>query len=126
MAFGYLKAIKVSNRFSLRRAANDPTLPQEWRDRIAQLHRRPVADTLRAPVNIEKDNASQLEQIARKKLGSFSTRCAALRAFAETGAVEDYHTLKDIRIKYQRFLDDNKCGFKQMLVMPSEDTKCLN
>lgn len=126
MAFGYLKAIKVSNRFSLRRAANDPTLPQEWRDRIAQLHRRPAADTLRAPVNIEKDNASQLEQIARKKLGSFSTRCAALRAFAETGAVEEYHTLKDIRIKYQRFLDDNKCGFKQMLVMPSEDTKCLN
>ena len=126
MAFGYLKAIKVSNRFSLRRAANDPTLPQEWRDRIAQLHRRPAADTLRAPVNIEKDNASQLEQIARKKLGSFSTRGAALRAFAETGAVEEYHTLKDIRIKYQRFLDDNKCGFKQMLVMPSEDTKCLN
>lgn len=126
MAFGYLKAIKVSNRFSLRRAANDPTLPQEWRDRIAQLHRRPAADTLRAPVNIEKDNASQLEQIARKKLGSFSTRCAALRAFAETGAVEEYHTLNDIRIKYQRFLNDNKCGFKQMLVMPSEDTKCLN
>ena len=126
MAFGYLKAIKVSNRFSLRRAANDPTLPQEWRDRIAQLHRRPASDTLRAPVNIEKDNASQLEQIARKKLGSFSTRCAALRAFAETGAVEEYHTLKDIRIKYQRFLNDNKCGFKQMLVMPSEDTKCLN
>ena len=126
MAFGYLKAIKVSNRFSLRRAANDPTLPQEWRDRIAQLHRRPAADTLRAPVNIEKDNASQLEQIARKKLGSFSTRGAALRAFAETGAVEEYHTLKDIRIKYQRFLDDNKCGFKQMLVMPSEDIKCLN
>lgn len=126
MAFGYLKAIKVSNRFSLRRAANDPTLPQEWRDRIARLHRRPAADTLRAPVNIEKDNASQLEQIARKKLGSFSTRCAALRAFAETGAVEEYHTLKDIRIKYQRFLNDNKCGFKQMLVMPSEDTKCLN
>ena len=126
MAFGYLKAIKVSNRFSLRRAANDPTLPQEWRDRIAQLHRRPAADTLRAPVNIEKDNASQLEQIARKKLGSFSTRGAALRAFAETGAVEEYHTLKDIRIKYQRFLDDNKCGFKQMLVMPSEDTKCFN
>lgn len=126
MAFGYLKAIKVSNRFSLRRAANDPTLPQEWRDRIAQLHRRPAADTLRAPVNIEKDNDSQLEQIARKKLGSFSTRCAALRAFAETGAVEEYHTLKDIRIKYQRFLNDNKCGFKQMLVMPSEDTKCLN
>lgn len=126
MAFGYLKAIKVSNRFSLRRAVNDPTLPQEWRDRIAQLHRRPAADALRAPVNIEKDNASQLEQIARKKLGSFSTRCAALRAFAETGAVEEYHTLKDIRIKYQRFLNDNKCGFKQMLVMPSEDTKCLN
>ncbi|MGN8929025.1 hypothetical protein [Collinsella sp. HCP28S3_E12] len=126
MAFGYLKAIKVSNRFSLRRAANDPTLPQEWRDRIAQLHRRPAADTLRAPVNIEKDNASQLEQIARKKLGSFSTRGAALRAFAETGAVEEYHTLKDIRIKYQRFLDDNKCGFKQMLMMPSEDTKCFN
>ena len=126
MAFGYLKAIKVSNRFSLRRAANDPTLPQEWRDRIARLHRRPAADTLRAPVNIEKDNASQLEQIARKKLGSFSTRCAALRAFAETGAVEEYHTLKDIRIKYQRFLNDNKCGFKQMLVMPSEDTRCLN
>lgn len=126
MAFGYLKAIKVSNRFSLRRAVNDPTLPQEWRDRIAQLHRRSAADTLRAPVNIEKDNASQLEKIARKKLGSFSTRCAALRAFAETGAVEEYHTLKDIRIKYQRFLNDNKCGFKQMLVMPSEDTKCLN
>lgn len=126
LAFGYLKAIKVSNRFSLRRAANDPTLPQEWRDRIAQLHRRPAADTLRAPINIEKDNASQLEQIARKKLGSFSTRCAALRAFAETGAVEEYHALKDIRIKYQRFLNDNKCGFKQMLVMPSEDTKCLN
>ena len=126
MAFGYLKAIKVSNRFSLRRAANDPTLPQEWRDRIARLYRRPAADTLRAPVNTEKDNASQLEQIARKKLGSFSTRCAALRAFAETGAVEEYHTLKDIRIKYQRFLNDNKCGFKQMLVMPSEDTRCLN
>lgn len=126
MAFGYLKAIKVSNRFSLRRAVNDPTLPQEWRDRIAQLPRRSAADTLRAPVNIEKDNASQLEKIARKKLGSFSTRCAALRAFAETGAVEEYHTLKDIRIKYQRFLNDNKCGFKQMLVMPSEDTKCLN
>lgn len=126
MAFGYLKAIKVSNRFSLRRAANDPTLPQEWRDRIARLYRRPAADTLRAPVNIEKDNASQLERIARKKLGSFSTRCAALRAFAETGAVEEYHTLKDIRIKYQRFLNNNKCGFKQMLVMPSEDTKCLN
>lgn len=126
MAFGYLKAIKVSNRFSLRRAANDPTLPQEWRDRVAQLYRRPATDTLRTPADIEKDNASQLEQIARKRLGSFSTRCAALRAFAETGAVEDYHTLKDIRIKYQRFLDDNKCGFKQMLVMPSEDTKCLN
>lgn len=126
MAFGYLKAIKVSNRFSLRRAVNDPKLPQEWRDRIARLYRRPATDTLRTPADIEKDNASQLEQIARKKLGSFSTRCAALRAFAETGAVEDYHTLKDIRIKYQRFLDDNKCGFKQMLVMPSEDTKCIN
>lgn len=126
MAFGYLKAIKVSNRFSLRRAVNDPKLPQEWRDRVARLYRRPATDTLRTPADIEKDNASQLEQIARKKLGSFSTRCAALRAFAETGAVEDYHTLKDIRIKYQRFLDDNKCGFKQMLMMPLEDTKCIN
>lgn len=126
MTFGYLKAVKVSNKFSLRLAANDHSLPQEWRDRAAQLNRHSSAGVLRTPVSVEKDNASQLEQIARKKLGNFSTRGAALRAFAESGAVEEYHDLKDFRNRYQLFLEDNKCGYKQMLALPSEDIRCLN
>lgn len=126
MTFGYLKAVKVSNKFSLRLAANDHSLPQEWRDRAAQLNRHSSAGVLRTPVSIDKDNTSQLEQIARKKLGNFSTRGAALRAFAESGAVEEYHDLKDFRNRYQLFLEDNKCGYKQMLALPSEDIRCLN
>ena len=126
MTFGYLKAVKVSNKFSLRLAANDHSLPQEWRDRAAQLSRHSSAGVLRTPVSVEKDNTSQLEQIARKKLGNFSTRGAALRAFAESGAVDEYHDLKDFRNRYQLFLEDNKCGYKQMLSLPSEDIRCLN
>ncbi len=126
MTFGYLKAVKVSNKFSLRLAANDHSLPQEWRDRAAQLNRHSSAGALRTPVSVEKDNASQLEQIARVKLGNFSTRGAALRAFAESGAVDEYHDLKDFRNRYQLFLEDNKCGYKQMLSLPSEDIRCLN
>ncbi|MGO5293527.1 hypothetical protein ACTQ0H_02635 [Collinsella sp. LCP21S3_A3] len=126
MTFGYLKAVKVSNKFSLRLAANDHSLPQEWRDRAAQLNRHSSAGVLRTPVSVERDNTSQLEQIARKKLGNFSTRGAALRAFAESGAVDEYHDLKDFRNRYQLFLEDNKCGYKQMLSLPSEDIRCLN
>lgn len=126
MTFGYLKAVKVSNKFSLRLAANDHSLPQEWRDRAAQLNRHSSAGVLRTPESVEKDNASQLEQIARVKLGNFSTRGAALRAFAESGAVDEYHDLKDFRNRYQLFLEDNKCGYKQMLSLPSEDIRCLN
>lgn len=126
MTFGYLKAVKVSNKFSLRLAANDHSLPQEWRDRAAQLNRHSSAGVLRTPVSVERDNTSQLEQIARKKLGNFSTRSVALRAFAESGAVDEYHDLKDFRNRYQLFLEDNKCGYKQMLSLPSEDIRCLN
>lgn len=126
LAFGYLKAVKVSSKFSLRLAANDHTLPQEWRDRAMQLNRRSATGAPRTPVSVEKDNASQLEQIARKKLGNFSTRGAALRTFAESGAVEEYHDFKDFRNRYQLFLEENKCGYKQMLALPSEDIRCLN
>lgn len=126
MAFGYLKAVKVSNKFSLRLAANDRTLPQEWRERIAQLNRRPAADALRTPANTEESNAAQLEQIARKKIGNLSTRSVALRAFAESGAVKEYHNLKDFRNRYQLFLEENKCGYKMTLALPSDDIRCLN
>lgn len=125
-AFNYLKTCKASSKFSLRFAAADKSLPQDWRDRAAQLNRQSATDRVRASDSIEKDNASQLDQIARKKLGNFSTRGAALRAFAESGAVEEYHNLKDLRSRYQLFLEDNKCGFKQILALPSEDTRCLN
>lgn len=126
MAFGYLKAVKVSNKFSLRLAANDRTLPQEWRERIAQLNRRPAADALRTPASTEESNATQLEQIARKKIGNLSTRSVALRAFAESGAVKEYHNLKDFRNRYQLFLEENKCGYKMTLALPSDDIRCLN
>lgn len=126
MVFGYLKAVKVSSKFSLRLIANDHTLPQEWRDRAVQLNRHSDTGVLRTPVSVEKDNASQLEQIVRKKLGNFSTRGAALRTFAESGAVEEYHDLIDFRNRYQLFLEENKCGYKQMLALPSEDIRCLN
>lgn len=126
MTFGYLKAVKVSNKFSLRLAANDRTLPQEWRERIAQLNRRPAADALRTPASTEESNATQLEQIARKKIGNLSTRSVALRAFAESGAVKEYHNLKDFRNRYQLFLEENKCGYKMTLALPSDDIRCLN
>ena len=126
MTFGYLKAVKVSNKFSLRLAANDRTLPQEWRERIAQLNRRPVADALRTPASTEESNATQLEQIARKKIGNLSTRSVALRVFAESGAVKEYHNLKDFRNRYQLFLEENKCGYKMTLALPSDDIRCLN
>lgn len=126
MTFGYLKAVKVSNKFSLRLAANDRTLPQEWRERIAQLNRRPATDALRTPASTEESNATQLEQIARKKIGNLSTRSVALRAFAESGAVKEYHNLKDFRNRYQLFLEENKCGYKMTLALPSDDIRCLN
>lgn len=126
MTFGYLKSVKVSNKFSLRLAANDRTLPQEWRERIAQLNRRPAADALRTPASTEESNATQLEQIARKKIGNLSTRSVALRAFAESGAVKEYHNLKDFRNRYQLFLEENKCGYKMTLALPSDDIRCLN
>lgn len=126
MTFGYLKSVKVSNKFSLRLAANDRTLPQEWRERITQLNRRPVADALRTPASTEESNATQLEQIARKKIGNLSTRSVALRAFAESGAVKEYHNLKDFRNRYQLFLEENKCGYKMTLALPSDDIRCLN
>lgn len=126
MTFGYLKAVKVSNKFSLRLAANDRTLPQEWRERIAQLNRRPAADALRTPASTEESNATQLEQIARKKIGNLSTRSVALRAFAESGAVKEYHNLKDFRNRYQLFLEENKCGYKMTLALPPDDIRCLN
>lgn len=126
MTFGYLKAVKVSNKFSLRLAANDRTLPQEWRERIAQLNRRPVADAPGTPAGTEASNATQLEQIARKKIGNLSTRSVALRAFAESGAVREYHNLKDFRNRYQLFLEENKCGYKMTLALPSDDIRCLN
>lgn len=124
--FGYLKTVKISSKFSLRLAANDRTLPQEWRERIAQLNRRPATDTLRTPVSTEASNASQLEQIARNKMGNLSTRSVALRAFAESGAVKEYHNLKDLRSRYQLFLEDNKCGYKLTLALPTDDVRCLN
>ena len=126
MTFGYLKAVKVSNKFSLRLAANDRTLPQEWRERIAQLNRRPATDALRMPASTEESNATQIEQIARKKIGNLSTRSVALRAFAESGAVKEYHNLKDFRNRYQLFLEENKCGYKMTLALPSDDIRCLN
>lgn len=126
MTFGYLKAVKVSNKFSLRLAANDRTLPQEWRERIAQLNRRPATDALRTSSSTEESNATQLEQIARKKIGNLSTRSVALRAFAESGAVKEYHNLKDFRNRYQLFLEENKCGYKMTLALPSDDIRCLN
>lgn len=125
-AFNYLKTCKASSKFNVRFAADDKSLPQEWRERAAQLNRRSAADRPRSSNGIEENDASRLEQIARNKLGNFSTRGAALRAFAESGAVEEYHNLKDLRSRYQLFLEDNKCGFKQMLALPSEDTRCLN
>lgn len=124
--FGYLKTVKISSKFSLRLAANDRTLPQEWRERIAQLNRRPATDTLRTPVSTEASNASQFEQIARNKMGNLSTRSVALRAFAESGAVKEYHNLKDLRSRYQLFLEDNKCGYKLTLALPTDDVRCLN
>lgn len=126
VTFGYLKAVKVSNKFSLRLAANDHSLPQEWRERIAQLNRRPSADAFRTPASTEESNATQLEQIARKKIGNLSTRSVALRAFAESGAVKEYHNLKDFRNRYQLFLEENKCGYKMTLALPSDDIRCLN
>lgn len=126
VVFGYLKTVKISSKFSLRLAANDRTLPQEWRERIAQLSRRPAADALRTPVSTEASNASQLEQIARNKMGNLSTRSVALRAFAESGAVKEYHNLKDLRSRYQLFLEDNKCGYKLTLALPTDDVRCLN
>lgn len=126
VVFGYLKAVKISSKFSLRLAANDRTLPQEWRERIARLNRRPATDTLRTPVSTEASNASQLEQIARNKMGNLSTRSVALRAFAESGAVKEYHNLKDLRSRYQLFLEDNKCGYKLTLALPTDDVRCLN
>lgn len=126
IVFGYLKTVKISSKFSLRLAANDRTLPQEWRERIAQLNRRPATDALRTPVSTEVSNASQLEQIARKKMGNLSTRSVALRAFAESGAVKEYHNLKDLRSRYQLFLEDNKCGYKLTLALPTDDVRCLN
>lgn len=126
VAFGYLKTVKISSKFSLRLAANDRTLPQEWRERIAQLNRRPAADALRTPASTEASNASQLEQIARNKMGNLSTRSVALRAFAESGAVKEYHNLKDLRSRYQLFLEDNKCGYKLALALPTDDVRCLN
>ncbi len=126
VVFGYLKTVKISSKFSLRLAANDRTLPQEWRERIAQLSRRPATDTLRTPVGTEAGNASQLEQIARNKMGNLSTRSVALRAFAESGAVKEYHNLKDLRSRYQLFLEDNKCGYKLTLALPADDVRCLN
>lgn len=126
VAFGYLKTVKISSKFSLRLAANDRTLPQEWRERIAQLNRRPAADALRTPASTEASNASQLEQIARNKMGNLSTRSVALRAFAESGAVKEYHNLKDLRSRYQLFLEDNKCGYKLTLALPTDDVRCLN
>ncbi len=126
VAFGYLKTVKISSKFSLRLAANDRTLPQEWRERIAQLNRRPAADALRTPASTEASNAPQLEQIARNKMGNLSTRSVALRAFAESGAVKEYHNLKDLRSRYQLFLEDNKCGYKMTLALPTDDVRCLN
>ncbi len=126
LVFGYLKTVKISSKFSLRLAANDRTLPQEWRERIAQLNRRPATDAPRTPVSTEASNASQLEQIARNKIGNLSTRSVALRAFAESGAVKEYHNLKDLRSRYQLFLEDNKCGYKLTLALPTDDVRCLN
>lgn len=126
VVFGYLKTVKISSKFSLRLATNDRTLPQEWRERIAQLNRRPAADAPRTPVSSEASNASQLEQIARNKMGNLSTRSVALRAFAESGAVKEYHNLKDLRSRYQLFLEDNKCGYKLTLALPTDDVRCLN
>lgn len=126
VAFGYLKTVKISSKFSLRLAANDRTLPQEWRERIAQLNRRPATDAPRTPVSTEASNASQLEQIARNKMGNLSTRSVAVRAFAESGAVKEYHNLKDLRSRYQLFLEDNKCGYELTLALPTDDVRCLN
>lgn len=126
VAFGYLKTVKISSKFSLRLAANDRTLPQEWRERIAQLNRRPATDAPRTTASTEASNASQLEQIARNKMGNLSTRSVALRAFAESGAVKEYHNLKDLRSRYQLFLEDNKCGYKLTLALPTDDVRCLN
>lgn len=126
VVFGYLKTVKISSKFSLRLAANDRTLPQEWRERIAQLNRRPATNAPRTPVSTEASNASQLEQIARNKMGNLSTRSVALRAFAESGAVKEYHNLKDLRSRYQLFLEDNKCGYKMTLALPTDDVRCLN
>ena len=126
MTFGYLKAVKVSNKFSLRLAANDRTLPLEWRERIAQLNRQPAADGSGVLANAGEDNISGPERVPHKRSSGFFSLGKALRAFAESGTVVGYHSLKEIRTMYQQFLENNGCAHRESVALPDEDIRCLN
>lgn len=126
MTFGYLKAVKVSNKFSLRLAANDRTLPLEWRERIAQLNRQPAADGSGVLANAGEDNISGSERVPHKRPSGFFSLGKALRAFAESGTVVEYHSLKEIRTMYQQFLENNGCAHRESVALPDEDIRCLN
>lgn len=126
MTFGYLKAVKVSNKFSLRLAANDRTLPLEWRERIAQLNRQPAADGSGVLANAGEDIISGSERVPHKRSSGFFSLGKALRAFAESGTVVEYHSLKEIRTMYQQFLENNGCAHRKSVALPDEDIRCLN
>lgn len=126
MVFGYLKACGPSSKFSLRRAPDDDALPQEWRDRAAQLNRRPASDGPCVFASAEEDNGSGADRAPRKRSSGFFSLGKALRAFAESGAVKEYHSLKEIRAMYRRFLENNGCAHRESVALPEEDTRCLN
>lgn len=126
MVFGYLKACGPSSKFSLRCAPDDDTLPQEWRDRAVQLNRQPASDGPRVLANVGEDGASGSERAPRKRSSGFFSLGKALRAFAESGVVKEYHGLKEIRAMYRRFLENNGCAHRESVALPDEDTRCLN
>ncbi len=126
MVFGYLKACGSSSKFSLRHAPGDDTLPQEWRDRIVQLNCRPASDSPHVLANAEEKDASGPDRAPHKRSRGFFSLGKALRAFAESGAVKEYHSLKEIRGMYQRFLENNDCAHRESVALPDEDTRCLN
>lgn len=126
MIFGYLKACGPSSKFSLRRAPDDDTLPQEWRDRAARLDRQPAGDGPCALASAEEDNDSGPDRVPRKRSSGFFSLGKALCAFAESGAVKEYHSLKEIRAMYRRFLENNGCSHRESIALPDEDTRCLN
>lgn len=126
MVFWYLKACGPSSKFSLRCAPDDDTLPQEWRDRATQLNRQPASDGPGALASAEEDNGSGPDRAPRKRSSGFFSLGKALRAFAESGAVKEYHSLKEIRSMYRRFLENSGCAHRDSVTLPDEDTRCLN